>query len=105
MINRIKIHIPVQTPEQIVIRDEVAKHLSEQFPTILSYVEFLKKVDGKIKLFPISIVTVYIDEMTDYDLDYFKKLVDVIASKVADSVILEVVRESIFMGTAQPTED
>ena len=106
MTDKLRLHIPIQTSEQIVIRDEVAKMLSkESNAVVLTFEELVKVVDGTHKLFPVSIVEVYRDKITDDVLNYFKELAVVIASKIGDSVVIEVMRESIYLGTAEPKED
>jgi len=106
MINKVKIHIPISTPEQIIVRDEMAKIFSRDYKAvILEHEEVIRLIDGKIKSFPVSIVIVYMDNFSDELLSYFKELAVVIAKEVDDSIVLEVTRESVYIGTAESKED
>lgn len=104
--DRIRFHIPITTPEQVVIRDEIARGLAKEFrAVILSLEEFVKKVDGEYHIFPVSVVEVYLNSMSDKKLKYFKELSSLIAAQIGDSVVLEVGREISYIGTAGTKED
>ena len=101
MINKVKIHIPINTMEQIVIRDEVAKSLTKDYKVVvLSLIEAVKLIDKKPYLFPVSVVTIYIEELTDEDISYFKELTTSISRTTGDNILLEITREILYMGTA-----
>ena len=102
MIDKVKLYIPINTVEQRVVRDEIAKTLAKSYEAvILTFTEVLMDIDKKICLFPVSIVEVYVKEVTDEQLNFFKDLASVIAKSIGDSVVLEVTRESIYIGTAE----
>jgi uncharacterized protein with ATP-grasp and redox domains len=102
MINRVRIHIPINTPEQIVVRDEIAKILSRDYKAVIfEFEEIVKVIDGELMSCPFSIVVIYMDSFSDELLSYFKELAVVISKEVGDSVVLEVTRESIYIGTAK----
>ena len=106
MIDKVKLYIPINTPEQRVVRDEIAKTLAKSYDAVvLTFTEVVKAIDKQVYLFPTSIVEVYLKEVTDAELDFFKELADVISQAIGDSVVLEVVRESIYIGTAGIKED
>lgn len=106
MIDKVKLHIPINTPEQRVVRDEIAKTLAKSYDAVvLTFTEVVKTVDDRPYLFPTSIVEVYVKKVTDAELNFFKELADVISQVIGDSVVLEVVRESIYIGTAGIKED
>ena len=106
MINRVRIHIPIHTPEQMVVRDEIAKILSRDYKAVIFELEeVVKIIDGELTSCPFSIVVVYMDNFSDELLTYFKELAVVISEQVGDSIVLEVTRESIYVGTAEPRED
>lgn len=102
MIDKVKFHIPINTPEQRMVRDEIAKSFSLEFEAVvMKFEELIKFADnGEPLLFPVSVVEVYLDEVTDDLLEFFKEVAEVIADKIGDSVVLEVTRESLYVGTA-----
>ena len=106
MIDKVKLHIPIHTPEQIVIRDEIAKTLLLEYEAVVLHLtEHLIIVNDKPMLFPVSIVEVYVKKVTDDELEYFKDLAVIISDAIGDSVTLEVTRESIYHGTTEIRED
>ena len=106
MIDKVKLYVPINTPEQRVVRDEIAKSLAASYQAvILTFTEVCKLVDKEPYLFPVSIIEVYVKKLTDEELNFFKELADVISNAIGDSVVLEVVRESVYIGTAGITED
>lgn len=103
MSSKIKIHIPINTPEQIIVRDTIAKLLAkESQPVIIKFEELISKVNDESKRFSFSILEIRMEEFDDRDLNDLKELVQIIADKVGDSVVLEVVNESVYLGTASP---
>lgn len=106
MIDKVKLYIPINTPEQRIVKDEIAKILSNSYETvILKFTEVVKTIDREVYLFPISIVEVYVKEVTDGELNFFKNLANIISEAIGDSVVLEVVKESFYIGTAGIKED
>lgn len=103
MISKVKFHIPIVVPEQIVVRDEIAKELAKDAQAvILSLEEGVKEVNGEYHLFPVSVVEVYLENIGDQMLDYFKQVASIIAERVGDSVVLEITKETSYIGTAEP---
>ena len=106
MIDKIRLYVPINTVEQRLVRDEIAKVLAKSYDAvILTFIEVVRMIEGKDYLFPFSIVEVYVKEVTDEQLRFFKDLASVIATNVGDSVVLEITRESIYIGTAEAKED
>ena len=103
--NKVKLHIPIHTTEQIVIRDEIAKFLMNEYEAVvLHFTEILTDVAGQVKLLPVSVVSVYTDEITNNDIKFFKELAFVISEKVGEPVLLEITKEIIYVGTANMRE-
>ena len=102
LMDKISLHIPINTPEQRIIRDSVVKRLSKQFEAvILSNMELVKNVDGMPHIFLISRADIYVDGVTDEGMNFFKKLAEIMARLLGDSVVLEVTRKSSYVATAQ----
>ena len=96
--NKVRLHIPVGTDAQIYIRDEVCASLSIAFEAVIvKYSEITKITEDGLIFIPVSIVEVYSSHV---DLEYFKILVDVVSRQIGDSVILEVIQETVYIGTA-----
>ena len=96
--NKVRLHIPVGTDEQIYIRDEVCASLSIAYEAVIvKYSEITKITEDGLIFIPVSIVEVYSSHV---DLEYFKILADVVSRQIGDSVILEVIQETVYIGTA-----
>ena len=104
--NKVNFHIPINTMEQIVVRDEIAKFLMAEYGSVvLHFIEIMVDINREIKLLPVSVVSVYSDEITDNDVKFFKQLAVVISEKVGDSVLLEITKEITYIGTANIEEE
>lgn len=99
--DKIRFYIPIGTPEQVIIRDEVAKKLSKEYTIVIGYMDTVRDVDGTPMIFPISKVEVFVEDITDEDLEFFKHLAGLIAAQVGDSVVIEVTRETSYTATAR----
>lgn len=101
MTNKVRFHIPIHTPEQMVVRDEIARQLMKDYDAVILHLEYsIKLIKGKTVSFPISIVEIYTGDITEELLEYFKELTMIIAKEIKGSVVLEVTRESIYTGTS-----
>lgn len=104
--NKVKLTIPIQTPDQIVVRDHLAKILSKDYnAVVIEFSETTKIVDGEILKFPLSTLIIYVNKISDNLLAYFKDFSVLISELIDDSVLLEITSESVYVGTAQPKED
>ena len=104
--NKVNFHIPINTMEQIVVRDEIAKFLMAEYGSVvLHFTEIMVDINREIKLLPVSVVSVYSDEITDNDVKFFKQLAVVISEKIGDSVLLEITKEITYIGTANIEEE
>lgn len=96
--NKVRLHIPVGTDAQMHIRDEVCASLSIAYEAVIvKYSETTKITEDGLIFIPISIVEVY---SSNVDLEYFKIFADVVSRQIGDSVILEVMQETLYIGTA-----
>lgn len=97
---KVKLFIPVNTTEQRVVRDEIAKSLASSYEAVtLTFTEVCKIVEGKPYLFPTSIIEVYVKELPNEELNYFKELSNIISEAIGDSVVLEVIKQTTYIGT------
>ena len=106
IMNKVNFHIPINTKEQVIVRDEIAKFfMAEYGSVVLHFTEMMVDVNREIKLLPISVVSVYSEKITDNDVKFFKEMAVIISEKVGDSVLLEITKEITYIGTANIKEE
>ena len=94
--DEVKIHIPIDTDEKLIIRDEIATSLSLSYDVVI--IEF-----DNILLS--SVIKIYLHEFTDDEYNFFKELVNLISEKVGDSILLEATKVIRIIGIPEIIED
>ena len=101
MTDKVKFYIPVGNVLQMAIRDELVKRLAPDYDAVVIHCgQYAKQSKKDTKLCSLSIVEVYVDEVTEIRLEYFKALTDFLSQQIGDSVMVEIIKNIAYIGTA-----